>query len=136
MENKHLENLKSRLLKNPEFRKAYFNQDVASEMGQRIFEARVKCGWSQERLARKIGTQQPSIARIERGAVVPTLPMLQKIANALKINLELPRFIYGNSTAYDAKVALWDYLSDNDQATVSTNSKKTAGQLIETINQN
>ena len=136
MGNKRLENLKAKLLKNPEFKKAYFNQDIASEMGQRIFEARVKCGWSQERLARKVGTQQPGIARIEKGAVVPTLPMLQKIANALKIDLELPRFTFGNGTAYAAKITLSDYLSGNNQATVSTNSKKTAGQLITTINQN
>jgi ribosome-binding protein aMBF1 (putative translation factor) len=136
MENKRLENLKSRLLKNPKFRMAYFNQEVASEMGQRIFEARVECGWSQERLAKKIGTKQPGIARIERGAVVPTLPMLQRIASALKINLELPRFMRGDSTAYDTKVTLWDYLSGSEQTRVSTNSTKTSGNSIETVSQN
>jgi ribosome-binding protein aMBF1 (putative translation factor) len=92
MKNEQLENLKERLLKNPKFKKVYEGHDLAFEIGQKIFEARVASGWSQEKLAKKIGTKQPGIARIEGGAVIPSLATLQKIADALGVKLELPRF--------------------------------------------
>jgi len=100
MNNERLENLKKRLLKNPEFKKAYLKRDSAFEIGQRIFEARMRVGWSQEKLAKKIGTQQPSIARLESGAVIQSIPMLEKIADALGIELGLPEFSHKTKTVF------------------------------------
>ncbi len=88
MKNEQWEKLKAKLLKNPKFKKAYFDRDLASIMGDKIFNARVERGWSQEKLGEKIGTKQSGIARVESGLVIPTLPILEKIAKALKMNLQ------------------------------------------------
>lgn len=57
-----------------------------------ITEARLYADMSQAELAKKIGTQQPSIARAEKGAVVPSIDFLQKIAKAIGTYLVPPKF--------------------------------------------
>jgi transcriptional regulator with XRE-family HTH domain len=47
---------------------------------------------SQAELAERAGTKQPAIARLESGRVVPRLELLQKIADALGMRLEV-RFV-------------------------------------------
>lgn len=103
MKNQQFEKLKARLMKNPKFRKAYLHPDLATAVGERIFHARVMRGWPQEKLAKKIGTKQSGIARVESGLVVPTLPMLEKIAHALKMDLQLPELVTRNRAKRPAK---------------------------------
>lgn len=62
------------------------------ELGELISEVRTHYGCSQQELAKLIGTQQPSIARIERGSNYPSFSMLKKIADALNTYLIPPRF--------------------------------------------
>ena len=62
------------------------------ELGELISEARTHHGCSQKELAALIGTQQPSIARIERGSNYPSFHMLKKIADALGTYLIPPKF--------------------------------------------
>ncbi len=50
---------------------------------QAIIEKRDQKGLTQAALARKIGTQQSAIARLESGTGNPTLAFLKKIAKAL-----------------------------------------------------
>ncbi len=69
------------------------NDDIAFQMSHRIEMLRLSLGLTQEQFAKKIGTQQPAIARIERGVVIPTLPFLQKIAKTFKMELVLPDFV-------------------------------------------
>ena len=58
----------------------------------RIKEVRQKRGLSQEALAKRVGSHQVYIAQIEGSAKnppirTPSLPMLQKIAKALKVKV-------------------------------------------------
>ncbi len=53
------------------------------EIGLEILGARIEDNITQRKLASLIGTQQPSIARVERGAVSPTIAFLSKIAKAM-----------------------------------------------------
>ncbi len=61
-------------------------------LGMRIKQLRQARGWSQEALAKKVGTHQVYIAQIEGSAKnpptrTPSLPMLERIAKALKVKL-------------------------------------------------
>jgi transcriptional regulator with XRE-family HTH domain len=55
----------------------------ALDVSEAIMRLRRLRGLTQEELAERIGTQQPAIARIERGASNTTLATLVKLADAL-----------------------------------------------------
>jgi transcriptional regulator with XRE-family HTH domain len=87
-----LNELKERLFKNKKFRDEYFKKDLAFEISQMLLEARAEKGITQEELAEKIGSKQPSIARIESGNSLPSLSLLEKIARAFDSYLVPPSF--------------------------------------------
>jgi transcriptional regulator with XRE-family HTH domain len=94
------EDFKNRLLANPEFAKEYARLDLYLEVSQMVLGARIARGMTQTKLAKLVGTHQPSIARIESGLQLPSLTFLEKIAKALKVKLIPPQFaaIETNST--------------------------------------
>ena len=79
--------LRSQLLKNKEFRKAYEALGPEFLLVQTIIERRVKRGLTQAALAQKVGTKQSAIARLESGDSNPTIAFLEKVAQALDANL-------------------------------------------------
>jgi transcriptional regulator with XRE-family HTH domain len=70
-------------LQDPEVRKAYEDLEPAYQ----IARLRIMRGLTQEQLAKLVGTQQPSIARLESGRTTPDLPFLRRIADALNARL-------------------------------------------------
>lgn len=66
---------------------AYEAERTAMGVGYLILKARVSAGLSQEQLARKIGTSQPTVARWESGAQIPSVRSLLKIADATGFEL-------------------------------------------------
>lgn len=66
--------------------------DLAMEIGTMITELRIIKGLTQEKLAEKIETKQPSIARIENGSCLPSLNFLFRIAKSLNTYLIPPKF--------------------------------------------
>jgi ribosome-binding protein aMBF1 (putative translation factor) len=84
--NEFIEDEKKR---DPDFATAFDEQIDRLELARSVRELREKMGLSQEELAAKVGTQQPGIARLESGRVVPTLEMLHKIAVATGRKLEV-----------------------------------------------
>jgi transcriptional regulator with XRE-family HTH domain len=58
-------------------------QEIAIKLGGLITSVRLHFGLSQSQLAKKIGTQQPSLARAEAGDVEPSFMFLYKIAKAI-----------------------------------------------------
>lgn len=72
-------------LLDPEFAAAV----EALEPGYQIARLRIQRGLSQAQLAELVGTQQPSIARVENGSSLPSLSFLQKIAAALNARIEV-----------------------------------------------
>ena len=60
---------------------------MAVDVGIEILGARLDADLTQAQLAKKLGTKQPSVARVERGKVLASLPFLQRIANATKHRL-------------------------------------------------
>lgn len=82
-----VQDLKKELFKDKSFRE-YFEQNKRSyEIAVSIMKARISKRLSQEELAKKIGTKQPSIARLEGGSYLPSLRFLKKIEEALGVEL-------------------------------------------------
>ena len=85
--------LKDKLLKNPDFYRAYNHPDPAVAIGWRVKRMRLAQGLSQNALAKKLKTHQPSIARLESGrSGLPSLAFLKRVAEAMGADLVLPDF--------------------------------------------
>ncbi len=76
-------------LKNPRFRKYYDEYGKQLEIAYQILQLRKQKRMSQVELARKIGTKQSNIARMEAGQQNFTTDTLQKIAIAFKRDLKV-----------------------------------------------
>jgi len=75
-------------MKNPEFRRAWKELDSEFDLLKGMLKARERVGLTQTALARKIGTKQPALSRLERGgSEKPTIETLKKIADALDAKL-------------------------------------------------
>ena len=83
---------KEKLLKDAKVRKEYRKLEPEFQLAESLITARLKKGWTQAELARRVGMQQPNIARLEGGNYDRvSLPTLKKIARALgtKIRIRL-----------------------------------------------
>jgi len=83
--------LKKRLMENPKFRKEYEKADAEFSIVEALIHARAAARLSQAEVARRIGTTQSAIARLEAGNVAPTIPTLRRYAEATgtKLHIEL-----------------------------------------------
>jgi len=66
---------------------AYQAARLAYELGRAVRSLRELRGWSQSRLGKAAGMTQPAVARFEAGGTVPTLPVLERLADALGAEL-------------------------------------------------
>jgi len=76
-------------LKDPAFKQAWEGYELEYNLANLLIQLRNEAGLSQEELAKKIGTTQSAIARMESGKVVPRLESLAKIASACGKKLEI-----------------------------------------------
>lgn len=77
-------------MRNPEFRKAWEDLEPEFQVLKAMIKAREKTGISQAELARRVGTKQSVISRLERGAFSKaTLETIKKMADALNMRLEI-----------------------------------------------
>lgn len=81
---------KTELLENPEVREAYDELEPA----QQVARLRMMRKLTQQQLAEMVGTQQPSIARLESGKSAPDLNFLKRVVEAmggrLSVRIEVP----------------------------------------------
>lgn len=73
----------------PGAHQAYQAARLAFDLGRRVRELRQQRGWSQAELARAAGMTQSAVARCEAGGTVPTLPVLDRLADALDADLDV-----------------------------------------------
>lgn len=59
-----------------------------------VTAARLWSGLTQDQLAKKVGTKQPAIARLESGSLVPSWKILKKIASVIGTDIVSPRFSF------------------------------------------
>ena len=74
--------------------------------GMLIREARRRAGVSQAELARRIGTTQSAIARLERGQTEPSLKRIRDILRALGLDLSVGIVPLDDSNWLDAQTNL------------------------------
>lgn len=68
-------------------RRGYQAAKDAFQLGARVRAERERLGLTQTELAEKMGTTQPTIARLEAGGVTPSLDTLHRAADALGLEL-------------------------------------------------
>jgi HTH-type transcriptional regulator / antitoxin HipB len=73
----------------PEAAAAYEQARLRFELAEAIRSRREELGWSQRQLAERAGMTQPGIARFEAGGTTPTLPLLERLAAALGLTLQV-----------------------------------------------
>lgn len=81
--------LHKRLLRKPGFKKAYDDLELEFALVNALIRARTKQGFTQAQLAKKIGTKQSAIARFEAGKANPTLAFVQRLSDALNLQLHV-----------------------------------------------
>jgi|GEM_PF-699960 Predicted transcriptional regulator with C-terminal CBS domains len=84
-----LDDILKEKLKNPRFKKMFDEHGRQLELSYKILQLRKQRKMSQETLAKKIGTTQSNVARMEAGNQNFTLSLLNKVANALDAKLEI-----------------------------------------------
>lgn len=83
------EELKKELFKNPKVKKAYEDLQPEFAIVQALIDARVKKKISQEELAKRMGTGQAVISRLENANASPSLSLIRRLADALGLKVEL-----------------------------------------------
>ncbi len=87
-----------RWMKEPKYRKTYVALEDELEVAKAVIAARNRAGLTQMELARKMGTTQPVVARMEGGRIQPSLRTLQRLAQATGSKLTI-RFEPSERTA-------------------------------------
>ena len=72
-----------------EYDRAYATATLAGQLAELACTLRTRAGLTQTELARRMGTTQSSIARIESGGSLPTLDMLARLAHATGSTLRI-----------------------------------------------
>lgn len=80
------EDLKQQL-KDPAFKREYDALEPEYAVVRAVIGKRIEKKMSQKQLARKIGTKQSAISRLESGGSNPSVKFLQKVATALDSRL-------------------------------------------------
>jgi ribosome-binding protein aMBF1 (putative translation factor) len=81
--------MRDRRMAEPGAVEAYDAARLAFELGRAVRELRERRGWSQSQLAQASGMTQSAVARFEAGGTVPTLPVLERLAAALEVRLNV-----------------------------------------------
>lgn len=78
-----LKELKAKAFKNPKVKTAYDVLEDEYALAAVLIDARTKAKLTQSELARRMGTTQSAIARMESGRAVPSGATLLKLAKAV-----------------------------------------------------
>lgn len=89
------EDLEKQILSDPAVKKEYDRLAPRYAVISALISTRVKKGLTQKEVAKKIGTKQSAIARLESGNVNPSLEFLQKFAQVMgyKLTIQLRSII-------------------------------------------
>ena len=77
-----ISDLHKRWMKDQRYRKVYVALEEEFALASAVIEARSRVGLTQQELARKMGTTQPVVARLESGRTRPSMRTLERLATA------------------------------------------------------
>lgn len=86
---KNYKQFKTQLLKDKKIKYVYEKLGPDFVMVEMIINKRIERGLSQKELAKKIGTKQSAISRLESGSYNPSISFLQKVSKALDAKLKI-----------------------------------------------
>ena len=86
---KKLSQLKAELIVDEEFQREYESLEEEFSVAGQLVEARMKANLTQEEVARRMGTTQSVVARLESGSPLPSLRSLKRYASAIGGKLEI-----------------------------------------------
>lgn len=81
--------VKTKLLQDPEFAGEVKKLEPEYQIINQVIKARIEQNMTQEELARKVGTKQSNISRLEKGNANPSLQFLKKVARGLGKELSI-----------------------------------------------
>ena len=81
---KRLRTVKGKMLADHEVRAAYEAMAGEFDLAHELIGARVRAGLTQAELAKRMGTTQSAIARLESGAQLPSVSTLLRFARATR----------------------------------------------------
>lgn len=76
-------------MKDPEYRREYEKLQPEFEIASQMIGARIKKKMSQEELAKKVGTGQAVISRLEGMNAKPSISLLKRVADALETPIKI-----------------------------------------------
>jgi|GEM_PF-4402492 len=83
----NFEDYRKELQQNPEYLEAEKELKPLLDLADEILSLRLEKGWSQSELARRTGTKQANISKIESGLANPTIQFIKKVAGAFDADL-------------------------------------------------
>lgn len=81
------EDVLHRLRQDPEYVAAEAELAPLLAIADAVLRLRLAKGWSQSELARRVGTRQANISKLENGLANPTVDFLRRVAQALETEL-------------------------------------------------
>ncbi|GHU30385.1 transcriptional regulator [Betaproteobacteria bacterium] len=104
---------------------------LAKRLGKKIATRRKTLGWTQDALAERVGVDTETISRFERGAHLPSLPTLERLAVALHAEINELFSKPAPATADEAvTLSVWmDGLSTEDRQFVLTMARECCNHL-------
>jgi ribosome-binding protein aMBF1 (putative translation factor) len=83
--------------------RAYAEADLAGRLAEIVYRLRSAAGLTQTELARRMGTTQSAIARVESGGSTPTLDLLDRVGRA--VGAEITLTVSGEAVHFGATAA-------------------------------
>ncbi len=80
---------KKEILKNKEVRRSYEALGPEFEIIAVLIKRRLEKGFTQQELAKRVGTKQSAISRLESGTYNPSLDFLKKVTEALGARIKI-----------------------------------------------
>ncbi len=83
------EEMEAEWMKDPEFVKEWKKIEPHYQLTRQLIGARLKKNMTQAQLAKKVGTGQAVISRLEGGNAKPSISLLERVARALETEFHL-----------------------------------------------
>jgi transcriptional regulator with XRE-family HTH domain len=82
-----LQEYRKQLMQDPEVAAAQARLQPKLDLARQVLHLRLERGWTQEELAKRTGTKQANISRLENAKLNPSVEMLQRVADAFGVEL-------------------------------------------------
>jgi len=83
------EELHKRMMKDPGYKKEYEKLETEFQIARQIIRARLKNKMTQEELAKRVGTGQAVISRLEGMNGKPSISLLERVSRALQTKIQI-----------------------------------------------